>query len=305
MRTLKFCCLLGITGTCLAVPPFPRISYYLDIADSCGPIQSEVPYSGVNRGHLLLRFQHFQISSHQQNPNQRTCHIRAQVVVPAGLKFKPTQILSDGEYATSEYGQAGFLVNHTWNGLQASRYLTFEAGQQGTFLASVTPENQRWQKTACQQTKQVVNLSAEFSLDAHHGESDQQFSDIALFNVEQSSNFKSRWLWDWSYCNPWLNFEYQSKYKTIHGEWIHGKTVLNGLNGFYTTHHGTSGKLHSIYYQNNYRQARGLWTFDDGQTGWFIFQLDEQNDQAFTGFWGKGTSIGHQPLGQWMGEVAS
>ena len=128
-----------------------------------------------------------------------------------------------------------------------------------------------WPASTCRPYRQNLSISGHFLLNAAHKDWDRNFSDIALFNAEQQSTLTSRWKLDWTYCNPWLNYEYNSRYSRFGQREIKGKTVLNGFEGFYETKSGKRGVLHGINYSDDYQEARGFWRFEDGQSGWFIF----------------------------------
>lgn len=290
-----------------AIPPLSAIQYTLGISSSCGTVLSELLGTGPDPNSLVLRFRDFEISSQlsQSTPlghlASRECQIRANVLVPPGLKFTPIHVLTDGEVATSEAGWAKARFTYKWHRQEKTMAQHFPSGIQDVFILK-SEENYNWPASSCSPYTQTVAVEGHFSLSAAHHDSDLNFSDIALFNAEQRSTMASCWIWQWRYCNPWLNYEYSSQYSRFQKKPIKGKTVLNGFEGFYETKSGERGTLHGIRYSDNYREAQGYWLSADGDSGWFIFFLDADNDEYFSGIWGFGLDTGKSPQGEWSGE---
>lgn len=283
------------------LPPWVQLT----LGPDCGPSHASVPTIGEFSGSLVLQLDDFTVeASGDANPAPRTCSVHAAITLPPGMSLRPVAALADGEVSTSEHGAAEVDIAYSWGpdtDDTRTANQSFNAGVLAPFLLrtaefedtywSPCPGDPRapWPNT-------VINLDGTLQIRASRGPNDARASDISIFNSEAQG---LRWIWEWGACG-FNHKTFRSRYTTPAGAWVSGTTTLVGNHGTYTTDGGPGGTFTGVTYDDGGRTARGLWRFQDGSTGWFVFHL-AADATSFEGTWGFGATPGHDQRGQWRG----
>jgi hypothetical protein len=319
LRALALSTVVGLGST--LVFGMDQATYELAYASpECGSLNHFSPALGQENGlSLVMQFFDFEASTSPSSADvSRRCAIEVFVNVPRGMSFRLSKAVADGEYQYSPEGSITFALSYRYafnegidadDGLGTASQVTHSAAQgsenPGIYAAEASggPD---WQFTSCKDHDQRIAMSGTFELNARRGTFESQQSDLALFNSEAiagpSRPHQALWKWEWKPCpsvNPWDGTEFRSRYTNSSGRWVFGYTSFVGDHGSYQLDTGEYGFLSNIQYADDYAWAQGIWTYQDGSSGWFKFYLSK--DQGFDGEYGYGTNVGQSSAGRWKG----
>ena len=99
--------------------------------------------------------------------------------------------------------------------------------------------------------------------------------------------------------DTWQGKRFRATYTTERGRRIRHTLELDGSTGWYRTDSG-HGRFYDISYFEQGRVAKGHWRYSNGETGWFVFELNRSANR-FSGRWGYGNTVGERSEGSWSG----
>lgn len=98
---------------------------------------------------------------------------------------------------------------------------------------------------------------------------------------------------------------WNSRYTTVNGQWVSARITFQGANGRYELQNtAVAGQFNDIdYYEDSaVFFIQGKWSLQ-AAVGWFRFDQDDENRDAFTGIWGFGQPFGTGgQQGVWNGQ---
>ncbi|RZA23715.1 MAG: hypothetical protein EOP10_11975 [Proteobacteria bacterium] len=321
LRLLAFCAAM-VSGSPSSFA-LDQATYELTYASpDCGNFKHYSPAVGQeNQLSLVMEFFDFEVSTSPfQSEVSRRCDLDVYVNVPKGMSFRLHKAVADGEYQYSPEGSVGVSLTYRYSfdeesdpayGLGSSggmyQNAAYGSANPGAYIAEAVGGSD-WEYTHCKDHDQRIHMGGMFELTASRGDYESQQSDIAMFNSEAIAGpqrpHKTLWQWEWKPCagaNPWLGKSFRSRYTSSDGRWVFGYTGFSGPSGYYRLDTGESGWFSNVSYADDYSWAQGIWSFQDGSSGWFRFYLKDEDE--FSGDYGYGFDYAEPAAGQWKGYV--
>ncbi len=240
------------------------------------------PTSGFREESLRLFFNDFSLSTDFPGDYHKNCILDADVLIPAGYRFRPVSAAAEGVYSITPVDESIGFIKVSYEvqpqGFKAERTNATPFTGQGEIKCLAALENKPFVSCSGKESSVRLHTNIDLNLVQYSPGNSQIDIDASRTDVDLS------WKWELETCSSFFEGrDFQTRYVAYSGDRINAILRLDGAQGSYTTS-SFVGRLYQVTYREGGRRVEGRWS-GAGNGGSFSFTLMDESSGQFAGTW--------------------